>query len=177
MTAKNIILAIALIAKPCFEVAAGNGVFGGDSKLNDCRYGNHRHPKSPRKHLIRQNKTAAKWEDFAAGKFLRLETYGLAQCNRLRSNMADFATCNTDICQISVIHRRQFAEGLAFGALISAVGAECVQRHAQLGHQTRNGRGGICGCIAHFLLFLSRLCGGLSTAFGLVCSVSKALAV
>jgi hypothetical protein len=140
-------------------------------------WGNHQRRIAPHKHLIGQNKTAAKWEDFAAGKFLWLLASWLAQGNRLRGNMADLATCNTDICQIAVIHRRQLAEGLAFGALISAVGTECIKRLAQLGHQTRNRCGGICGCIAHFLFSLSRLCGGLSTAFGLVCSVSVALAV
>ena len=34
--------------------------------------GNHQRRISPHKHLIGQNKTAAKWEDFAAGKFLWL---------------------------------------------------------------------------------------------------------
>ncbi|WP_367581683.1 hypothetical protein [Sulfitobacter pontiacus] len=35
-------------------------------------WGNHQRRIAPHKHLIRQNKTAAKWEDFAAGKFLWL---------------------------------------------------------------------------------------------------------
>jgi len=47
---------------------------------------------------------------------------------------------------------------------------------ASLGIKTRNGCGGICGSIAHFLFFLTSMRRPIHR-IGLVCSVSEALAV
>jgi len=143
------ILARVEIAKRSLGGAAADGVFGDESSQNDSRYGELPRQESPRKTFDQTNKPPQKWRLWRAGKFCGFRQR-LAQANRCDAIIADLAPRATRYLQ-SLGHSSPTVRGRSWrGALIAAVGAECVQRHAQLGHLDPQRCGGISGSIRSF---------------------------